>query len=89
MGHYKRVKANRGAQGIDGMTVEDVLPWLREHREELLKMIRSGIQLLGRYDGVRKLGITTVVDRIIRQAIAQQLTPIYGRARFAKKFPHM
>ena len=83
---YKRVKANKGAPGIDGMTVEDALPWLREHREELLNQIRSGKykpQAVRRKEipkpdgGVRKLGIPTVVDRIIQQAIAQQLTPIF------------
>ena len=83
---YKRVKANKGAPGIDGMTVEQALPWLREHREELLESIRQGKykpQPVRRKEipkpdgGVRKLGIPTVVDRIIQQAIAQQLTPIY------------
>ena len=39
---YKRVKANKGAPGIDGMTIGDALPWLREHREELLDSIRKG-----------------------------------------------
>ena len=83
---YKRVKANKGAPGIDGMTVEDALPWLREHREELLDQIRNGKytpQAVRRKEipkpdgGIRKLGIPTVVDRVIQQAIAQQLTPIY------------
>jgi group II intron reverse transcriptase/maturase len=83
---YKRVKANKGAPGIDGMTVEDAPKWLKEHREELLESIRSGKykpQPVRRKEipkpdgGVRKLGIPTVVDRIIQQAIAQQLTPIF------------
>ena len=83
---YKRVKSNKGAPGIDGMSVEDTLPWLREHREELLESVRSGKykpQPVRRKEipkpdgGVRKLGIPTVVDRIIQQAIAQQLVPIY------------
>ncbi|WP_227793586.1 reverse transcriptase family protein [Paenibacillus guangzhouensis] len=80
---YKRVKSNHGAPGIDGMTVEAALSWLQENRDELLQSIRAG-----RYkpspvrrkeipkpdgSGVRKLGIPTVVDRIIQQAIAQQL----------------
>ena len=83
---YKRVKANKGAPGIDGMTVDEALPWLREHREELLGSIRQGKykpQPVRRKEipkpdgGVRKLGIPTVIDRIIQQAIAQQLVPIY------------
>ena len=83
---YKRVRANKGAPGIDGMTIEDALPWLREHREELLENIRQGKykpQPVRRKEipkpdgGVRKLGIPTVIDRIIQQAIAQQLVPIY------------
>ena len=83
---YKRVKANKGAPGIDGMTVEDALVWLREHREELLEQIRSGKykpQPVRRKEipkpdgGVRQLGIPTVIDRVIQQAIAQQLSPIF------------
>ena len=83
---YKRVRANKGAPGIDGMTVKDALPWLREHREELLDTIRQGKykpQPVRRKEipkpdgGVRQLGIPTVIDRIIQQAIAQQLVPIY------------
>jgi len=83
---YKQVRANHGAPGIDGMTVEDALPWLREHREELLESIRQGKyrpqpvrrKVIPKPDGgERKLGIPTVVDRIIQQAIAQQLVPIY------------
>ncbi|ALP37552.1 group II intron reverse transcriptase/maturase [Paenibacillus sp. IHB B 3084] len=84
---YKQVKRNHGAPGIDGMTVEEALPWLRENRGELLQSIREG-----RYkpspvrrkeipkpdgSGVRKLGIPTVVDRIIQQALAQQLQPLF------------
>ena len=83
---FKRVRANKGAPGIDGMTVEDALTWLREHRKELLESIRKGTfkpQPVRRKEipkpevGVRKLGIPTVVDRIVQQAIAQKLTPIY------------
>ena len=39
---YKRVKANKGASGVDGMTVNEALPWLKEHRDELLESIRNG-----------------------------------------------
>ena len=83
---YKRVKANKGAPGIDEMTVEDALPWLREHREELLDQIRNGKykphpvrrkEIPKPDGGIRKLGIPTDIDRIIQQAISQKLMPIY------------
>ena len=83
---YLRVKSNKGAPGIDGMTVDEALPWLKEHKEELLESIRGGWfkpnpvrrkEIPKPDGGVRKLGIPTVVDRIVQQAIAQVLTPIY------------
>ena len=83
---YKRVKRNHGAAGIDGMTVEEALPWLREHREELLQGLRDGSyrpspvrrkEIPKPDGGVRKLGIPTVIDRVIQQAIAQKLQGIY------------
>ena len=83
---YKQVKSNHGAPGIDGMTVEDVLPWLKEHREELIQSLREGKYIpspvrrkeIPKPDGgVRKLGIPTVTDRVIQQAIAQKLQEIY------------
>ena len=83
---YKRVKANKGASGVDGMTVNEALPWLKEHRDELLESIRNGkykpspvrrVEIPKDNGGVRKLGIPTVIDRIIQQAIAQVLIPIY------------
>ena len=83
---YQRVKRNRGAAGIDGMTVEEALPWLKEHKGELLQNIREGSYLpspvrrkeIPKPDGgVRKLGIPTVVDRVIQQAIAQKLQSIW------------
>ena len=83
---YKRVKANKGAAGIDGMTVEEALPYLKEHQRELTDRIYRGkytpsplrrVEIPKPDGGVRKLGIPTVIDRTIQQAIAQQLMPIY------------
>ena len=83
---YKRVKANKGAPGIDGMTVEAALPWLKEHNHELTEKIRRGkytpspvrrVEIPKPNGGKRKLGIPTVIDRIIQQAMLQQLMPIY------------
>lgn len=83
---YKRVKANKGAPGVDGMTVEEALPWLKEHGKEMTEAIRSEKykptavrrkEIPKPDGGVRKLGIPTVKDRIVQQAIAQQLMPQY------------
>ena len=69
---YKRVKANKGAPGIDGMTVEEALPYLREHQQEITDRIYRGkytpspvrrVEIPKADGGVRKLGIPTVVDR--------------------------
>ena len=83
---YKRVKANKGAPGIDGMTIEEALPYLQEHQQELTNRIHRGkytpspvrrVEIPKPDGGVRKLGIPTVIDRTLQQAITQQLVPIY------------
>ncbi len=83
---YKRVKANKGACGVDGMTVDEALTWLKENGNELLEKIRNGkykpspvrrVEIPKDNGGKRQLGIPTVIDRIIQQAIAQVLIPIY------------
>ena len=83
---YKRVKANKGAPGVDGMTIEEVQTWLRENQRDLIDRIRRGkytpspvrrVEIPKPDGGMRKLGIPTVVDRIIQQAMAQQLMPMY------------
>ncbi len=83
---YQRVKSNKGAPGIDGMTVDEALPWLKEHKKELLESIRGGWfkpnpvrrkEIPKPDGGVRRLGIPTVIDRIVQQAIAQVLNPIF------------
>ena len=83
---YKRVKANKGAAGIDGISIEEALPYLKEHQQELINRILRGkytpspvrrVEIPKPDGGMRKLGIPTVIDRTIQQAITQQLVPIY------------
>ncbi len=83
---YKQVIANKGAAGIDGMSVDELLPWLVENVNELISRIKVGrytpkpvlrVEIPKPDGGVRLLGIPTVIDRMIQQAIAQILTPIY------------
>ena len=83
---FKKVKANKGAPGIDKMTIEEALKWIQEHRTELIESIRNGKykpqpvrrKEIPKENGkVRLLGIPTVIDRIIQQAVTQVLTPIF------------
>ena len=83
---WKRVKANRGAPGIDGMNLEVAETWMRMHwptvRESLLAGTYQPLPLRRkvipkRSGGERLLGIPAVVDRLIQQAIAQVLTPTF------------
>lgn len=81
-----RVCANKGAAGVDGMTVEELTPYLREHwpgiREELLKgtykpsaVLR--VEIPKADGGKRPLGIPTVLDRLLQQALLQVLTLLF------------
>ena len=83
---WARVKANRGAPGIDGVTCEDFPAWGRAHWPALRQQIESGryqplpvrrVEIPKPAGGSRLLGIPTVMDRVIQQAIAQVLTPLF------------
>ncbi len=82
----KRVKANKGAAGVDGMTVNELDSWFTDHGEELLHRLRDGkyrpqpvrrVEIPKDNGKTRPLGIPTVLDRTIQQAICQVLSPIY------------
>lgn len=83
---YKKVKANKGAGGVDGISIEEVDEYLKENwtdiKEKILKrkykpqpVLR--VEIPKPNGGVRKLGIPTVVDRVIEQGVAQVLTPMF------------
>ena len=85
---YKKVVANKGSHGIDGMRVDELLPYLQENYETLKASLLSGKykpQPVRRKEipkpsgGVRLLGIPTVVDRLIQQAINQIINPIFDK----------
>jgi RNA-directed DNA polymerase len=88
---YKRVKANKGSAGIDGMTVDDLYEYIVKHKAKLLESLLAGtyrpqpvreVEIPKPHGGVRQLGIPTVVDRLVQQAILQVLQPIF-EARFS------
>ena len=84
---YKKVKSNKGAGGVDGMSVDELLPFLRDNGEQLTRQLKDGkykpnpvrrVEIPKETKGeFRKLGVPTVVDRVFQQAITQVLSPIY------------
>lgn len=89
---YKRVKANKGAPGIDGMTVDDMSKFIAEHKGRLLESLLNGsyqpqpvreVEIPKPGGGIRQLGIPTVIDRLVQQAILQVLQPIF-EAKFSE-----
>jgi len=83
---YKQVKRNKGTGGVDKMEVESLKDYLVRSKESLIASIERGkyhpnpvrrVEIPKENGKKRQLGIPTVVDRVIQQSIAQQLTPIY------------
>ena len=83
---YKRVYANKGAGGVDGVTINELEEYMREHWQGIKQEIRGRkykpqpvlrVEIPKPNGGVRKLGIPTVIDRVIEQAITQVLTSIF------------
>lgn len=83
---YKQVYKNKGASGVDGVTTDELFVYIKEHKEEILWQIRNRkykpqpvrrVYIPKENGKMRKLGIPSVIDRVIQQAIVQVLTPIY------------
>jgi len=83
---WRRVKSNRGAPGIDGMPIDDFPAYAREHWPAIRQTLSDGryqpqpvrrVMIPKPGGGERALGIPTVIDRVIQQAIAQVMTPIF------------
>lgn len=85
---YKRVKANKGIAGVDGMNVNEMHDWIVKHKESLTESLLTGtyqpltilgveIPKPGKKKGVRVLGLPCVIDRLVQQAIHQVLEPMF------------
>lgn len=84
---YQRVKSNKGAPGVDRMSVDELMPYCQAHWAEIKEQLLSETyrpRAVKRVEipkpdgkGTRMLGIPVVLDRMIQQAILQVLTPIY------------
>jgi len=91
----KRVEANRGAAGVDGMRVEELRPYLKEHWLAIRERLLAGtyepspvrrVEIPKPDGGKRQLGIPTVLDRLIQQALLQVLTPVFDPAFSASSY---
>ncbi len=85
---YLQVKRNHGSGGVDGLSTEELGGYLKGHKDELVESLKSGryrpspvlrVEIPKDNGKKRPLGIPTVVDRVIQQAISQILIPIYER----------
>ena len=83
---FKNVKANKGASGIDELSIEETEKFIKEHKNQIVWQLYNRkyqpqpvrrVEIPKANGGVRKLGIPTVLDRIIQQAIVQVLSPIF------------
>lgn len=84
---WKRVRANKGAAGVDGMTIEEFPAWAKSGEwKRVVDELETGryrplpvrqVEIDKPDGGTRQLGIPTITDRVIQQAIAQVLTPIF------------
>lgn len=83
---YLAVKANKGAPGVDGMSIEEAKSHLKEHWESIKSKLLAGkyqaaavraVEIPKANGGTRKLGIPTVIDRTIQQALHQMLSPTF------------
>lgn len=83
---YKQVYKNKGTSGIDGITVDELGYYMYKHKEEIKEQIRNlkykpnpvrRVEIPKENGKMRKLGIPTVVDRLIQQAMVQVLSPVF------------
>ncbi len=83
---FKNVKANKGASGIDDMSIEETAQYIKEHKNQIVWQLYNRkyqpqpvrrVEIPKPNGGVRKLGIPTVLDRVIQQAMVQVLSPMF------------
>lgn len=98
---YRRVVSNKGSHGVDGMKVDELLPYLNENWLSIKEQLLEGkykphpvrrVEIPKPDGGIRLLGIPTVLDRLIQQAIAQVLGGVYNHTFSSSSFgfrPHL